>query len=77
MEFESIGKVLRQVNAVPDALKQASALSRRLDRSMGSEIRRLQNHHEWSEASELAVKRSNELDPTVELNEWVSRIEHL
>ena len=42
MEFDSIGKVLRQVNAVPDALKQASALSRRLDRSMGSEIRRLQ-----------------------------------
>ena len=42
MEFDSIGKVLRQANAIPDALKQASSLSRHLDRSMGAEIRHLQ-----------------------------------
>ena len=61
-----------------ESLSYAGIFGPRADEHLlHSEIRRLQNHHEWSEASELAVKRSNELDPTVELNEWVSRIEHL
>jgi len=42
-----------------------------------SEIRRLLQPEEWEAASKLALKRSAELDPKVEMTAWVSELEGL
>lgn len=61
-----------------ESLSYAGVFVPREDESrLRSEIRRLLDPPQWDAASRLALKRSQELDPTVELNQWVTRIEEL